>query len=85
MCYGTNMRTSEALLDEALKLPDDERALLALRLAESLAGAPDPESEAAWANEIARRVERLRDGSARLLSGTEALARARAAVAARRA
>ena len=57
------MRTSDALLDEALQLPDDERALLALRLAESLAGAPDPESEAAWARGIARRVERLREGA----------------------
>ncbi len=79
------MRNSQALLDEALKLPDDERALLALRLAESLAGAPEPESEAAWAKEITRRIERLRDGSARVLSGADAMALARAEVAARRA
>jgi putative addiction module component (TIGR02574 family) len=76
---------SDALLDEALKLPDDERASLALRLAQSLDGPPQPESEAAWAKEIARRVERLRDGTARVVAGADAIARARVDVAARRA
>jgi hypothetical protein len=79
------MRNTDALLDEALKLPDDERALLAFRLAESLHGTPEPEAEKAWAEEIARRIQRLRDGSARIVSGADALARARSEVSARRA
>jgi hypothetical protein len=79
------MRSTDALLDEALKLPDEDRALLAFRLAESLQAAPEPEAEKAWAEEITRRIERLRDGTARVTSGADALARARREVSGRRA
>jgi hypothetical protein len=79
------MRTTEALLDEALGLPEDERALLAFRLAESLHGSPQPDTEKAWAGEIARRLQRLREGSARVVSAADALARARTDISARRA
>jgi hypothetical protein len=79
------MRSSDALLDEALRLPDDERALLAFRLAESLHGTPEPDAEKAWAEEIARRIQRLRDGTARVMSGADALALARSQLSARRA
>ena len=72
------MRESEAILDEALELPEPERARLALRLAESLDPNPEHGSEEAWGEEIARRIARLRDGSARIVSSDEALAQARA-------
>ena len=77
-CYSTCMRSPDSLLAEALELPEDERARLALRLAESLDPGEDTNSEEAWAREIARRIERLRDGTARTVSGQDALAQARA-------
>jgi putative addiction module component (TIGR02574 family) len=72
------MREPEAILDEALELPEPERARLALRLAESLEPSPELGAEEAWAEEIARRIARLRDGSVRTVSSEEAMARARA-------
>jgi putative addiction module component (TIGR02574 family) len=72
------MRPSDDLLAEALQLPDEERARLALRLAQSLDRAGGRDSEEAWAREVARRIERLREGTAKTLSGEDALAQARA-------
>ena len=72
------MRPSDALLAEALQLPDEERARLALRLAQSLDQSGGRDSEEAWAREVARRIERLRAGTAQTMSGEDALAQARA-------
>ena len=72
------MRPSDALLAEALQLPNEERARLALRLAESLDRAGGADSEDAWAREVSRRIERLREGTAQTMSGADALALARA-------
>lgn len=72
------MRSSDTLLAEALKLPQDERARLALRLAESLDDSADASSEEAWAREVSRRIERLREGTARVVSADQALADAHA-------
>jgi hypothetical protein len=85
MCYERLMRTSDSILAEALELPEEERARVALRLSESLSGMPDAGAAEAWAGEIARRIERLRDGSARTVTADEALSRARARLASRRA
>ncbi|HXU32775.1 MAG TPA: addiction module protein [Thermoanaerobaculia bacterium] len=79
------MQASEALLEEALKLPEPERARVALRLSESLSGLPDVHPHEAWAGEIGRRIARLNDGTARTVTAAEALLRARARLAARRA
>ena len=79
------MRASDSILEAALELPEEERARVALRLSESLSGAPDAGAAEAWAGEIARRIKRLRDGSARTVTADEALARARAHLAKRRA
>ena len=79
------MRPADKLLDEVLQLPAEDRALLAFRLAESLHGEPEPDVESAWAEEISRRIQRLRDGTARVVPGAEALARARKEISARRA
>jgi len=78
------MRVSDSILAEALKLPEEERARVALRLSESLSE-PDAGAAEAWAGEIARRIERLRDGSARTVTADEALSRAQARLASRRA
>lgn len=78
------MRQLELLLAEALNLPEDQRAQLALRLAESLEPAPASSAQEAWAREITRRVERLRAGTARTVTAEDAIANARAKLAAHR-
>lgn len=50
------------ILDQALKLPADERAVLAANLWASLEGDSDPDVEAAWAEEIRRRLHRIESG-----------------------
>jgi hypothetical protein len=84
-CTIAVMQASDTLLEEALKLPEEERARVALRLSESLSGLPDVHAHEAWAGEIARRIARLKDGTARTVTADEALSRARARLAARRA
>ena len=71
----------EAVLDEALRLPDQERAELVARLLDSLEDSEvvEPGHEAAWAEVIDRRVREVREGCARLIDAEET--RARAAVA----
>jgi hypothetical protein len=79
----------ETLMAEALALPERDRAALAARLLRSLE--PDDElvtveeSEAAWDEEIERRVQQIRSGSVELVDGDEVLNDARARLAARRA
>ena len=71
------MRETDAILHEALELPEGERTRLALKLGESLDPTSEPGAPDAWVAEIARRLERLRDGTARTMSSDDALARAR--------
>ena len=72
----------EALLDQALRLPEEERGELATRLLRSL----EPEDgdvpgaqewEAAWSAELDRRGREIRDGSVELVDGDEVLAELR--------
>lgn len=76
--------TYEALLDEALALPEDQRAALVNSLQRTLASRPSEEVEAAWAQEIARRVEDVRSGSAELIPADRAIAEIRESLRARR-
>lgn len=73
--------TYEALLDEALALSEDQRAAL---VNSTLASRPSPEVEAAWAQEIARRVEDVRSGSAELIPADQAIAEIRESLRTRR-
>ena len=57
-------KTTRRLLDEALDLPDRERAELAARLIESLDAAEQDDVDAAWAAEIERRCAALDSGEA---------------------
>lgn len=71
------MATATSLLDEALKLPVDERVRVAEKLLESAdAEGFDEETEAAhntaWADEVQRRSRELKDGSVNGLSVDEA-------------
>jgi putative addiction module component (TIGR02574 family) len=58
------------LLKRALALPSEERAELAGSLLESLDGADDDPAgvEAAWSEEIARRIEELDSGKVKTVS-----------------
>jgi putative addiction module component (TIGR02574 family) len=77
-CY-TSVVTYEALLDEALALPESQRAALVKRLSETLP-VPDGRSmDAAWAEEISRRVDDVRSGRVKTIPADVALAEIRAA------
>lgn len=52
------------LLDEAMKLPDSERRVLALWLLDSVADEPPDEVERAWVEEALRRLDEVRAGRA---------------------
>jgi putative addiction module component (TIGR02574 family) len=58
------MTRKELLLDEALRLPEQERADLAVKLIESLDGGPDTDVDAIWAQEIERRCSAVDAGEA---------------------
>ena len=78
------MRSVEAIADEALSLPANERAALVLRLAESLDEQHDDDAEDAWAAAVTERIEALNAGAAETITTAEALAEARARLSARR-
>ena len=72
--------TLESVLNDALKLPPEDRALLADRLHESLGssggeggdmGFSNPEIEKAWIEEVERRSAEIDRGEATLLSEEE--------------
>ena len=56
--------TIEQLTDDALSLPDTERAHLAQTLLRSLEPGVEEGVEEAWGAEVARRLERVRQGTA---------------------
>jgi putative addiction module component (TIGR02574 family) len=56
------MQKTQQLLRKALALPDKDRAHLAGSLIESLEDTVDEDAEAAWQEEIARRLEEVRSG-----------------------
>jgi putative addiction module component (TIGR02574 family) len=62
----------EQLLTLALELPPEQRAELAGRLIQSLDPPVDDDVEAAWSDEIRRRLERLHAGLERTVPWDEA-------------
>jgi putative addiction module component (TIGR02574 family) len=89
MRYHQGMAAAAKLLEQALKLSPDERGRLIADLIDSLE--PDEDEvvegeawEQAWAVEIERRAREVEDGTAELVDGDVAMARVRAAIAARR-
>ena len=60
------------LLEAALRLPAEARAALAASLLDSLDNAVDPDAEARWGAEIARRVRELDEGKVRPIPWAEA-------------
>jgi len=72
----------DALLDQALQLPDEERGALATRLLRSLE--PDDgdepgaqEWETLWSAELDHRVREIREGNVELVDGDDVLAELR--------
>jgi putative addiction module component (TIGR02574 family) len=61
------IRSLEELFREATQLPEHDRAALAGLLIESLEPAPEPDVEAAWSKEIARRVAELDAGTVKTI------------------
>ncbi len=71
------------VLEQALRLPQRERATLVAELLRTLddegdEGLTQEEWEKAWAAEIDRRVREIREGKAELIDGDQALRRVRA-------
>ena len=65
-------REESELLEAAMRLPPEARAALAGSLLESLDEAVDEGAEAAWAAEIARRIQEVEDGTVRPVPWPEA-------------
>ena len=63
------------LFREASELPDADRAELAGRLLESLHGKADENVEAAWAEEIERRIRQIDSGEVTTIPWEEVRAR----------
>jgi len=63
---------TKRLLQEALKLEPEARAALAGMLLDSLEGPVDPQAEAEWDKEIARRVREIDGGAVSTVPWAEA-------------
>jgi putative addiction module component (TIGR02574 family) len=62
------------LLEKALELSAQERGLLAARLIDSLDNEPEEEGvQAAWGEEIKRRVDDIRSGRVKTIPGEQVL------------
>ena len=70
----------EMVAEEALKLPISGRALLVEKLLASLAGEANPTVERAHLDDVRERRAAVRSGKSRLVEGTKAIRKARAAV-----
>ena len=60
-------RPVEDILNDAMKMPPADRALLAERLIRSLDEQVDPDADAAWQDEVARRWEEIQADQAALV------------------
>jgi putative addiction module component (TIGR02574 family) len=68
-------RSAAEVLEEALALPEDQRAQVAERLVASLDGEVEPDADAQWGAEIELRLARIEAGQAKSVSMDESLAR----------
>jgi hypothetical protein len=68
----------EKILEEAFKLDAKDRALVVAELSHPDANATPEEIEAAWREEIARRLRSIDDGTAEMVDGHEVAERIRA-------
>lgn len=68
-------RNVEELFREAAGLPEAERAELAGKLLESIEGEPEEGVEAAWAEEVERRVRQIETGEVKTIPWDEVRAK----------
>jgi putative addiction module component (TIGR02574 family) len=72
------MTAFETVLDQALKLSDEEKRRLATRLLNSIDPADQELSsedwDSAWSAELHKRVSEIREGTVELIDGDEVLA-----------
>ncbi|HSR98974.1 MAG TPA: addiction module protein [Kofleriaceae bacterium] len=75
------MTAFDAVLDQALRLPDEERSKLAASLLRSLEPEGDElspdEWDRVWSAELEKRLREVREGTAKLVDGDEVLAELR--------
>jgi putative addiction module component (TIGR02574 family) len=64
--------TAAQLLADALRLPEKDRGDVAAHLIESLDPMSDTDVEAAWADEIQKRIAELKDGRVKPLTWDQA-------------
>lgn len=64
-------RNLKELFHEATQLPEHDRATLAGLLIETLDPAPEPDVQAAWSQEIARRMTEIDAGAVELIPWEE--------------
>jgi putative addiction module component (TIGR02574 family) len=77
-------RTAQEILEDALRLPADQRNwLIGHLLEEETEGTPE-EIEAAWDAEIARRIQEIDSGAVKTVPLEDVLARMDARIAAKR-
>lgn len=69
--------TLDAISHDALVLPPDQRVALAYRLLVSVEPDPEPGADAAWDDEMARRIARFDAGESRAVPAAEVFARLR--------
>jgi putative addiction module component (TIGR02574 family) len=69
--------TLEAISQDALVLPPDQRVALAYRLLASVEPDPEPGADAAWEAEIAQRIARFDAGESQTVPASEVFARLR--------
>jgi putative addiction module component (TIGR02574 family) len=69
---------AEHILQTALALPATERAEIAASLIESLDSAVDAEVDAAWADEVKRRIESIDSGQVQLIPWDDVIGSMRA-------
>lgn len=68
----------DSVREDALSLPESERAKLARDLVASLDGPADSDAAQAWDNELCRRIQEIDAGTATLLDADDVLAKVRA-------
>ena len=69
--------TLDALSQEALVLPPDQRVSLAYRFLVSVEPDPQPGADVAWDEEIAKRIARFDAGESQAMAASEGFSRLR--------
>lgn len=68
---------AQRILDEALQLSTDDREILVILLEDSLRDGTPEEIEAAWIEEVKRRIGEIERGEAIMITAEESSARTR--------